>query len=180
MCTDHHSEVLLLCWRTFKSLIRSVQNIARWFICKLFLRNSLCANLQLDRKQGEGQLSGDAAGHTCAALRPGAPVLLQSHSQISFHPLPQRNRGELPQTCKRDREKKKGLMFPQNVIMHNSHIQVCVSSHQLLRTISFGVIIPGFAFFPTKNKGVGFVGLGCSCDNRAHDTVTEDSGQPWK
>lgn len=52
-------------------------------------------------------------------------------------------------------------MFPRN-IMHNSHIQVCVSSHQLLRTTSFGVTIPGFAFFPTKNKVVVLLGWGAA------------------
>lgn len=62
--------------------------------------------------------------------------------------------------------------------MHNSRIQVWVSSHQLdLRTTSFGVTIPGFAFYPTGNKGVDPVGLGSSCENRGHK-ITEDSGQP--
>lgn len=59
------------------------------------------------------------------------------------------------------KKKKKKVMFPRN-IMHNSHIQVCVSSHQLLRTTSFGVTIPGFAFFPTKNKVVVLLGWGAA------------------
>lgn len=45
VCTDHHSKVLLLCWKTFKSLVRSLQNIARWCMCKLFLRNSSCVQI---------------------------------------------------------------------------------------------------------------------------------------
>lgn len=100
--------------------------------------------------------------------------------KLVFILYPKEIEGNCLKLVKGTGKKKKKVMFPQNVIMHNSHIQVCVSSHQLLRTISFGVTIPGFAFFPTKNKGVGLVGLGCSCDNRGHDTVTEDSGQPWK
>lgn len=67
----------------------------------------MCKSATRQKTRGGTAFRGMQPGHTCAALRPGAPVLLQSHSQISFHPLPQRNRGELPQTCKRDRKKKK-------------------------------------------------------------------------
>lgn len=61
----------------------------------------MCANLQPDRKQGEGQPY-RAAGWR----RIGSIMAVGFRPAISltngFHPLPQRNGGELPQTCKRD------------------------------------------------------------------------------
>lgn len=76
-------------------------------MCKLFLRNSLCANVRPDRKHGveQGSPTGLQAGARHAASVATGLRSSQSHSQTSFHLLPQRNEGELPQTCKNDRKK---------------------------------------------------------------------------
>lgn len=105
--------------------MQSVQTIARWCMCKLFLRNSLCVqtcNPTGSMEQGTGSLRGlQCWGRTCSGDSLGHPFFCNlSYSQIGFHPVPQRNGGELPQSCKRDRK---------NVITHNSCILVRVPSH---------------------------------------------------
>lgn len=85
VCTDHHSEVLLLCWKTFKSLVWPVQNIiARWCVCKLFLRNSLCVQIcnltesMACSERRDSVTSGGTGIHVRAALLP-QPTRLQAH-----------------------------------------------------------------------------------------------------
>lgn len=126
-------QVLLFCWKTFKSLVRSVQNIARRCMCKLPEQFFMCANLQPDRKHGVySQGSGSSTGlgrrrrtHSSNATGAHSPAV---SLPTQFPSYTQSKGEELPQTCKRDRKKKTQKTFLQNLIMHNSCIQVCVSS----------------------------------------------------
>lgn len=126
----HHSEVLHLCWRTLKSLLRSVQNIARWCVCKLFLRNSLRVQMcnpteSMAQSRGRGGGAGlQRWGCTCSVDGHGHPFFCKLTHKLVFTYTP-KTRGELPQTCKGDR-RKRGT-FPQNVIMYKSCVQVWVS-----------------------------------------------------
>lgn len=91
----------------------------------------LCANLQPDRKHGvcsQGSGSSVRLGHQRRTQqeRHGRPSSCRLTYRY-FPPIPQRKGEELSQSCKRDRKKKK-VTFPQNLITHNSCIQVCVSS----------------------------------------------------
>lgn len=174
MCTDHHSQVLLPCWKTFKSFVWSVQNIVRWCMCKLFLRNSLCVQIcnpteSTAYSKGGGSFTGLPRWRClCSVNGHGHPFFYNlTYSKISFHPIPQRKGGELPQTCKRDR--KKGN-FPTKVNNAQlTHPGLCLFSLTLPKNYWVKSHYIRFCFLPTENKAVLPVGLGCSCDNRGHE-----------
>lgn len=98
-----------LCWRTFESLC-SQYRILQGDVCANSSWGIPCVCKSATRREawskGTGSVRGlQCWGRTCSGHRLGRPFFCNlSYSQIGFHPVPQRNGGELPQTCKRNRK----------------------------------------------------------------------------
>lgn len=109
-CAQTITLKLTFCAEELSNPFWSVQNIiARWCVCKLFLRNSLCVQIcnltesVACSKRSDG-VRGCSTGDVCMQRYRHSPLFCKlTYSHVDFHPAPRRKGGELPPTCKRDR-----------------------------------------------------------------------------